>query len=165
MKDNKNITCKILPIFNDFKNNFTYFIDIGALIFGVLIALCNVAGIGGGGINVSVCIILLGLTTKQSLAISSFCIFTGAFVRFILNFNEKHPFREAKSIDYTIVMMMMFPTFLLGTMIGTKISISIPDVLLLSFTTIVLTLLSIHTTITAIKLRRKEIDAHGAGKF
>ena len=130
----------------------------------MLIALCNVAGIGGGGINVSVWIILLGLTAKQSLAISSFCIFTGAFVRFLLNFKEKHPFREATSIDYTIV-MMMFPMFLLGTMIGTKISIAVPDVFLLAFTTIVLALLSIHTTITAAKLRRKEIDAHGEGRL
>ena len=124
--------------------------------------MCNVAGIGGAGINASVCIILFGLTAKQTLAISSFCNSIGAFVRFILNFDEKHPFREATSIDYTIV-MMMFPMFLLGTMIGTKLSIAIPDAFILLFTTFVLAFLSVQTTTAAINLRRKEIDSHGKG--
>ena len=107
----------------------------------------------------SIWIILFGLSTKQSLAISSFWILCGALVRFILNFNETHPFKHATSIDYSVV-MLMFPMFLLGSVIGIKASIAVPDLLLTALTTVVLALLSIHTIVTAVRLRAKDIETH-----
>ena len=82
-------------------------------------------------------------------------------MRYLANFNEKHPFKNALSIDYTIV-MMMFPMFLLGAMIGAALSISIPDVFLIGLATAMLFVLSIFAVIYIIQAYN---ELHLSGRF
>ena len=55
----------------------------GILILPALLALSNVAGIGGGGLIIPLIMVLFQFSMKQAIALSGFTIFTGALVRFI----------------------------------------------------------------------------------
>jgi hypothetical protein len=98
----------------------------GSVSLGILIALCNAGGIGGGEIIVPAGMIFFVFSTKEAVALSNFCIFAASLTRFIINFNLKHPMKDAKVIDYSIV-MVMFPMVLLGSTIGIQISGMLPD--------------------------------------
>ena len=63
----------------------------GLATFAFIMALCTVAGIGGGGIAVSLIIAFFKFTTKPAVAISSFTILICTLMRFVYNFKSKHP--------------------------------------------------------------------------
>ena len=127
----------------------------GTLVLGVLIALANAAGIGGGEIIVPIIMIFFMFSAKEAAALSSFCIFTGSIVRFILNYKTKHPLKNATTIDYGIVMIML-PMVLCGTIIGVQANQVLPDLVLLVGLTLMLIVLSVKSIITSIKVRRRE---------
>lgn len=63
----------------------------GYFVFGILRALSNLAGIGGGGKSVPILLGMFGLDVKKATAISSFSVFVTSSLTFIMNFKEKHP--------------------------------------------------------------------------
>ena len=89
----------------------------GCVVLAVILALCNAAGIGGGGMIVPICIILFQFDTTHAIALSNFNIFISSIVRFFFNFKQKHPLRSAVSVNYEIVMIML-PCVLAGGMLG-----------------------------------------------
>jgi uncharacterized membrane protein YfcA len=52
----------------------------------MVMALSNIAGIGGGGVAIPIIIATFKFTTKPAIAVSSFSIFMTTFVRFLMNF-------------------------------------------------------------------------------
>ena len=64
---------------------------VGLFVFGFIMALCTVAGIGGGGIAISMLIAFWKFDTKPAVAISSFSILVCTTMRFFYNFRSKHP--------------------------------------------------------------------------
>ena len=102
----------------------------GSISLAILIALCNAGGIGGGEIIVPAGMIFFMFSTKQAVALSNFCIFAASLTRYVINFNLKHPSKDAKVVDYGIV-MVMFPMVLLGSMMGIQVSSILPDAVIL----------------------------------
>lgn len=127
----------------------------GSMVLGVMIALSNAGGIGGGGIIVPIGIIFFQFRTKQAVALSNFCIFTASLTRYILNFNKNHPYKEAKLIDYSVI-MIMFPMVLLGSLFGVQINLIIPESILLGGLTLILVFLSVKSVFTSLSIRRRE---------
>ena len=64
---------------------------VGVFVFGFIMALCTVAGIGGGGIANSMLIAFFKFDTKPAVAISSFSILVCTTMRFFYNFRAKNP--------------------------------------------------------------------------
>jgi uncharacterized membrane protein YfcA len=90
-------------------------------------ALCNISGIGGGGIAIPLVMAFFVFPTKPAIAISSLSIFITTTARFIMNFKHKHPEKEnVVVIDYNLVTIMM-PTTLAGAQIGAIILITFPS--------------------------------------
>lgn len=127
----------------------------GSVVLGIIVALSNAGGIGGGGFNVPIAIIFFQFNTKQAVALSNSCIFAASVTRFIFNYKQKHPQKDAKAIDYGII-MVMFPMVLLGSMLGVQMNVILPEAVILIFLAIILVLLSIQATIQAIKIRKRE---------
>ena len=75
----------ILPILNE---------EIaGIIILPILLGLCNIGGIGGGGLIIPVSITFFGFSTREAIAISNATIFAGAMTRFFFfSIWEKHPY-------------------------------------------------------------------------
>lgn len=82
-------------------------------------------------------------------------MFGGALVRFVINFNKKHPEKNAKIVDYGIV-MVMFPMVLLGSLIGIQLNIVLPDISVLIGLTIVLIIIAYQCIRQLMKIWRSE---------
>lgn len=128
---------------------------IGALLMGVTIALCNAAGIGGGGIVVTIGITLFFFSPKESVAMSNVVIFFGCITRFIRRFHEKHPLKDATAIDYNIVTCQL-PLVMLGTYGGVLVNEFLPETLVFITLFVTLVYLTYNSMVTAINTRRKE---------
>ena len=128
----------------------------GIIVFSIIMALSNIAGIGGGGIAVPVLIAFFYFTTKTAIAISSFSIFLTTLARFIMNFKERHPEKNnVVVIDYDLVCIMM-PTNLAGAQIGALILVTFPSLIIQIILTITLLFLAIQSVFKAIEITKKE---------
>lgn len=86
----------------------------GIIVFAVVMALSNIAGIGGGGVAIPIIMAMFVFPTKPAIAISSLSIFLTTLMRFFMNFRERHPSKDnVVVIDYDLVAIMM-PTTLAG---------------------------------------------------
>lgn len=91
---------------------------VGVFVFGFIMALCTVAGIGGGGIAISMLIAFFKFDTKPAVAVSSFSILICTTMRFFYNFKTMNPEKPYMNVlDYSLAAIMM-PTTLAGSQIG-----------------------------------------------
>jgi uncharacterized membrane protein YfcA len=128
------------------------------MLLGVSISLCNAAGIGGGGIIVTIGITLFHFTPKESVAISNTVIFFGCLTRYIRNFNHKHPLKDATAIDYGIVACQL-PLVMLGTFIGVEVQQILPETLVHILLMVTLLYLTWKAVQKAFDTRKKEKEA------
>ena len=101
----------------------------GTIVLTILMALAIMSGIGGGGIIVSLLMYFFVLGTKESIAINYFAIFAGALTRFAMTFDDRHPDKDATSIDYGISNIML-PLVLVGTVTGVYFNMLLPEVMI-----------------------------------
>jgi uncharacterized membrane protein YfcA len=91
-----------------------------------IMALSNIAGIGGGGIAIPMAMEFFGLSTKKAIANASFAILFSTLARFFFNLNQKHPAKKNVCIiDYNMAAVMM-PTNMAGSLLGAYIYVSFP---------------------------------------
>ena len=103
---------------------------LGILAIAIGSALSNAGGIGGGGLLIPILLILLGFVAHEAIPISKLMIFTGALTSFFLGFRQKHPTRDAITIDYNVPMILV-PMMLFGTMVGVTLNKVCPPWLIL----------------------------------
>lgn len=82
-------------------------------------------------------------------------IFTGALTSFLLGFKQKHPSRNAITIDYNIPYLIV-PMLLFGTMVGVSLNKMMPPWIILTTLSIVLIYNSYKTLKKARALQIKE---------
>jgi hypothetical protein len=156
------LTTLVIWIIKECKHKDVFPLEISeyfaSLLIGVIIALCNTAGIGGGGLIVPSFMVLGQFSTKESVALSNAVIFFGCIVRYFLNFKRRHPLKQATTIDNSIVMVML-PMVMLGSIIGVQANILLPEIILMVMLASVLLFLVYKTGVKAIKTRRKENEA------
>lgn len=128
------------------------------MVLGVTISLCNAAGIGGGGIIVTVGITLFHFTPKEAVAISNTTIFFGCLTRYIRNFKNKHPLKDATAIDYGIVTAQL-PLVMLGTFVGVEVQQILPETLVHILLMVTLLYLTWKAVQKAFDTRKKEKEA------
>ena len=130
---------------------------IGVFAFAFVMALCTVAGIGGGGIAISLIIAFFNFTTKEAVAISSLSILTCTTMRFIYNFRTMHPEKKGVIlVDYSLVTIMM-PTTIAGSQFGSIILKIFPALYIQVLLTILLAILSFQSYNKAVELHEKEL--------
>ena len=84
---------------------------VGLFVFGIIMALCTVAGIGGGGVANSMLIAFFKFDTKPAVAISSFSILVCTTFRFFYNFNTRNPEKPQMNVlDYGLASIMISTT-------------------------------------------------------
>jgi uncharacterized membrane protein YfcA len=122
--------------------------------------LANVGGIGGGGIAIPMCMYFFSFDMKASIAISSFSIMSATVGRYIFNFNDRHPEKPTTTcIDYNMATVMM-PLTLIGSMVGSYIYHTFPDLVLMIILTLLLFVLWAESTRKFISMRRKETELY-----
>lgn len=134
---------------------------VGLFVFGFIMALCTVAGIGGGGIANSMLLAFWKFETKNAVAISSFSILVCTTMRFFYNFRTKNPEPEKKHmnvLDYGLATVMM-PTTLAGSQLGGYILLMFPSLIIQIMLTLLLAYLSYQTSKKGLELHAKEVAA------
>jgi len=127
----------------------------GIIILTILLALSNVSGIGGGGIIIPVTMTCFQFSTKEAIALSGFMILAGALARFLYNYNDLHPEKNAVIIDYNLVIVML-PLVLVGSFMGVVINIMMPGIILSGCLTIILITLALQSLFKANAIYAKE---------
>jgi len=117
---------------------------IGLTLLIIVTSISTVGGIGGGGLVIPFCMTFFGFSTKAAIALSGFTIFSCSVVRFLFFMNQKHPEKDAVLIDYDLASIML-PIVMMGSMIGTLGSITLPNLVL----QVLLTILMVSLTILA----------------
>ena len=135
---------------------------IGVFTFAFIMGLCTVAGIGGGGIAISLIIAFFNFTTKPAVAISSLSILVCTTMRFFYNYKTMHPQKKGVVlVDYSLVTIMM-PTTIAGSQLGSIILKVFPALLIQVMLTILLAALTMQSFRKALELHRKEKADHAA---
>jgi len=128
----------------------------GIIIFSFIMALSNIAGVGGGGVAIPIIMEMFKFKTKPAIAISSLSIFLSSLTRFFLNFRQRHPEKaNVVVIDYDLVAIMM-PTTLAGAQFGSMILIFFPSFIICIILTLMLGFLAMQSAFKAIELTKKE---------
>lgn len=102
---------------------------IGIVVLAILMMLCTVAGIGGGGVTVPLLSVFFSFEFKEATAISGFSILICSITRYFYNFKQKHPEKNAVAIDYGLAIVML-PTVMMGSFIGVIMNAMLPDLIL-----------------------------------
>lgn len=100
-------------------------------------ALNNVAGIGGGGLEISFTMLFFVMSTKEAISLSSFAIICSSLARYVQTIKWKHPEKDAVVIDYNIAAVMM-PTVLVGSFVGAFLNVIMPTIIIIIVLTLVL---------------------------
>mmetsp|Transcript_70000 Transcript_70000/g.216436 ORF Transcript_70000/g.216436 Transcript_70000/m.216436 type:complete len:496 (-) Transcript_70000:20-1507(-) len=113
--------------------------------------LCSAGGIGGGGIYVSVLMVVGKLTPRDAVPLSKAVVFSGSIASLVLNLGRSMSGKSGQSrplIDYSICRLVV-PSALLGTLFGVVINRNAADaaiVLILSAILLGMTGMVIWTT-------------------
>ena len=128
---------------------------VGIVVLAVLMMLCTVAGIGGGGITVPLLSVFFRFEFKEATAISGFSILICSIARYIFNFRQMHPKKKAVVIDYGLAIVML-PTVMMGSFIGVIMNAILPDLILSICLTLLLSFLTVQSGVKASQIFKKE---------
>ena len=117
--------------------------------------MSNASGLGGGLLFIPVLLLIMNFYPHEAIPISKIVIFAGAVTSFIQNTKVKRPGRNAKALDYNLVIVNS-PNLLLGTIFGVTLNKILPNALILFFLCILLFYYSYKTFKTFLKLYREE---------
>ena len=121
---------------------------LGLLFLPFLMALCTIAGIGGGGIVIPFCMTFFVFDTRNAISISGFSLLFCSILRFVKAFHHKHPDKESVVIDYGLA-TVMFPTVMMGSHIGIQFNVVVPTLYLQIGLTMILVGMAIQSSIKA----------------
>ena len=117
----------------------------GIVVFSAIMALCTVAGIGGGGVTSSILMAFFNFDTKMAIAISTLSILICSGMRYFYNIKAMHPIKKQQYlIDYGIASTMM-PLTLAGSQVGGYVLDMFPDIIVQVLLTLLLAFLSFRT--------------------
>jgi len=136
---------------------------VGIVVLSILMMLCTLAGIGGGGVVVPLLSVFFTFEFKEATAISGFSILVCSIVRFIYNFKQMHPEKKAVAIDYGLAIVML-PTVMMGSYIGVIMNAMLPDLILQVLLTLLLGFLTVQSSLKARDIFKKENEKIKAKK-
>lgn len=129
---------------------------LGIAVISIMTILSNAGGLGASGITIPFLMIFFGMPIKECVPLGNFFGFLSAFIRFALNFKQKHPRKPNRLvIDYEIAALTM-PVMYLGTLFGVKIGGMLSEIHITIGLSCVLLCMSITTLMKAKKLWKDE---------
>ncbi|KAG7389570.1 hypothetical protein PHYPSEUDO_010215 [Phytophthora pseudosyringae] len=128
---------------------------LGMALAALVIFVAAGGGTGGGGVLDPIYILIMGLSAKTAIPLSSITILGGAFGNFFLNLRRTRDNSPKSLIDWDVILAMQ-PLLLLGASCGTFLNPILPTWLLSVLLVLVLSLTGTRTLQKAISARRNE---------
>ena len=133
----------------------------GMLAFMIVMALCQVAGIGGGGLDEPLNMAFFKFNTKEAVGLSSFIILLCTICRTVYTFKARNPDEPNQVVvDYSLAVIMM-PTTLAGSQIGVLVLHTSPAVVIQTLLTLTMALLAYQSYRKAKQIMKKEDEEKG----
>lgn len=128
----------------------------GSIVLYLASTLASAAGIGGGGLNVPILIVLFGFGFSKAAVLSLWTVLGNILAQFSLNYNARHPEKMARPLIYWDVIVVLLPAQLGGASIGVILSDLCPKTILVILAMIILSFACIKTLIKGIDKYKKE---------
>merc|ERR1712153_200458 len=133
---------------------------LGPKMMGILCAALGLivaagGGIGGGGVQVPVFIMVCGFPAKLAIPLSNVTIFGGSISNCFLNLQKRHPSANRPLIDFDLVNVME-PLTIAGAIIGSLLNKLLPGWLITLMLVVVLGLTGLKTFKSGINRWAKE---------
>jgi len=91
----------------------------GDILYGIVMTLCIIGGIGGGGIHIPMIELFFFFPSKEASAISSATIVMSALTKYLYYWRQRSPSKPGVIVvDYGLATVMM-PATLAGSQVGT----------------------------------------------
>ena len=128
---------------------------IGFLSIFLAAGMSNASGLGGGLLFIPVLLLIMKFYPHEAIPISKIVIFAGAITSFFQNIKVKRPGRDAKALNYNLVIVNT-SNLLLGTVFGVTLNKILPNTLILFLLCLLLFFNSYKTFKTFLKVYREE---------
>ena len=128
---------------------------VGAFVLFGAGVLAGASGIGGGGLNVPLAMLLFNFILEEAVPLSHVMVLGNAIAQNTINFRRKHPKASRPLIDFDVPLLLL-PPLLGGNSIGILISRVLPVTGVKILAVLLLIFAGTKTTITARKTYAKE---------
>jgi Sulfite exporter TauE/SafE len=130
------------------------YVGFACAAIGLMIAAGG--GIGGGGILVPIWLLLVKLPVKYAISTTSVTILGGGIANVLLNSFKRHPIHKDRSSVDWVLTLLVEPTQMGGTLVGTLLHDFLPDLLVVVLLLALLSLTAFRTIDKANQLHAKE---------
>ena len=119
--------------------------------------LAGMSGIGGGGLNVPLLMLIMNFEVwEEAVPLSHMIVFGNAIAQNIVNLQRKHPLMPNRPLVDFSAPLLLLPAQLGGNSLGVLIGPSFPGTIMTILASILLTLAGAKTLRTAVKAYKKE---------
>ena len=126
-----------------------------AIFFGGVLA--GMSGIGGGGLNVPLLMLVMNFDVwEEAVPLSHIMVFGNAIAQNAVNLRRHHPLQPGRPLVDFAVPIMLLPAQLGGNSLGVLVGPSFPGTIMTALASILLTLAGAKTLRTAVKAFRAE---------
>lgn len=121
------------------------------IIYSIVIFCCNIiasaAGLGGGGLNLPLFLVLFKFEYNNAVVLSLCTVFGNISAQILINFSKRHPLKQSRPLIYWDVLLTMLPAQISGANLGVIIAAILPSTVLVYAAMTVLTYAIIRTVI------------------
>jgi uncharacterized membrane protein YfcA len=121
--------------------------------------LCSAGGVGGGGINVPILLLVFGYGFDTAVELSLFIVLGNAFAQTMLNLGKTHPNLTDLPLIYWELVIILLPAQLGGSNIGSILSKILPKSVLYILALLVLSFAAVMSYKKAIHRYHEEKEA------
>jgi len=134
--------------------------DLGsfAAIF-VIAFLAGAPGIGGGGINVPILMMLARFDIKEAVPLSHIAVMGNTLAQMVFNLRLLHPSCPRRPLVHFEAAALVMPAMLGGNCLGVVVGHVFPPTALIILSLVLLVLTSLKTTLKALHLRQSTLAA------
>ena len=119
--------------------------------------LAGMSGIGGGGLNVPLLMLVMNFAVwEEAVPLSHMIVFGNAIAQNIVNLQRKHPLQANRPLVDFSAPLLLLPAQLGGNSLGVLIGPSFPSTIMTILASVLLSLAGLKTLRTAVKAYRKE---------
>eukprot|EP01035_Chromulina_nebulosa_P017316 gene17316-22857_t len=123
---------------------------LGCILLYISCTIASAGGIGGGGLNVPIFLVIFKFSYEKSVVLSLATVFGNYLIQVIINWRKVHPFNNSRPLIYWEAVLCLLPAQLGGSNIGVIISKILPDTLLLYLALLILIYAFVKTVKKAI---------------
>mmetsp|Transcript_26704 Transcript_26704/g.39492 ORF Transcript_26704/g.39492 Transcript_26704/m.39492 type:complete len:494 (+) Transcript_26704:83-1564(+) len=124
------------------------------LVVGGCCLVAATAGIGGGGLNLPVLIIILNFTTKEASVLSNIAVLGNCVGQLLINISDRSLRGKGDAVKRSVVMIL--PALIAGGSISIAVEALVPSTMILILALITLLFASFKTYFKAAKLKELE---------